>query len=263
MTHNAERAAGQGSPIATPMLRKPSDTAITTVQIQATTPVSEPGFDYGQLAPDIADALRSQASRIRTLVRNTTAIIIEIGNDLLAVKEAIDHGKFGAWIEAECGFSIRTAENYIRAAEFAEGKNETIALLNPATVYRLAAKSTPAEIVSDVISRTERGEVVSDGDVVAALERVRVQRRQAAVAAKNATRRATSKRRNAKWEKQRLAQQQLDDMLAQQRREVVAGLVDAIGLNNARLVVEALTQGDLWEMFDELKRACNPENDEG
>ena len=37
---------------------------------------------------------------------------------------------------------MRSAQNYMRAAEFAEGKHETVSLLEPAAVYKLVAKST-------------------------------------------------------------------------------------------------------------------------
>lgn len=226
-----------------------------TSSVTTTIPKPPAPFDYDGVPAETAKALRAQAARIRTLVKNTTAIIIQVGNDLIAVKQTIDHGKFLDWIEAECGFSVRTAENYIRAAEFAEGKNATVAILNPATVYRLAAKSTPVEIVNAVIGRAEKGEIVSDRDVVAALELVRAQRRQVAAAAKR-TERAPSKRTEAKWEKRRQAQKQMDDMAAQARREAIAGLIEAIGLNNARIVVDTLQGCEVFEKLAELKRAC-------
>jgi hypothetical protein len=209
-------------------------------------------FDYGEVTPDVATALRAQASRIRDAAKVTTAAVIQIGNDLIAVKQALEHGKFRNWIESECGFGFSTAANYMLAAKFAEGKSPTVGLLRPATVYKLAAKSTPPEIVNAVLQRAERGDIISDRDVAADLDLVRVQRRQAAVAAK---RRPPNKRTQAKWEQRRRAQQDMADMAAQQRREAIAGLIEVIGLNTARLVVDVL-EGNVWEKFDELKRAC-------
>jgi hypothetical protein len=262
LPHNAERVAGQGNPIAiSTALTKPSEIATSPKDIQAVALIPKPcaPFDYGTVPPNVAAALRAQAARIRDAAKVTTSAVIQIGNDLIAVKQALEHGNFRNWIEAECGFSARSAENYIRAAEFAEGKNETVAFLSPATVYKLAAKSTPTEIVNAVLQRAERGDLVSDRDVAAALDLVRAQRRQVAVAAK---RRPPSKRTQAKWEQRRRAQQDMDDMAAQQRREAIAGLIEVIGLNTARLVVDVL-EGNVWEKFDELKRACNPGDAEG
>jgi hypothetical protein len=255
---NTERAALEGSPNAiSTVLAKPADIATTAKDIQAVAVMPKPcePFDYGEVAPDIATALRAQASRIRDMVTVTTSAVIQIGNDLIAVKLALESGKFRRWIESECGFSVRTAENYMGAARLAEGRNATVAFLQPATVYRLAAKSAPVEIVNAVLQRVGQGETVSDRDITAALDLARVQRRQVAVAEKRKAR-APSKRTQAKWEQQRLAQREMDDMAAQQRREAIAGLIEVIGLNNARLVIETLQGSALWEKFDELKRAC-------
>jgi hypothetical protein len=90
-------------------------------------------FDYGSLSPEIADALREHTARIRHQVKATTTAIVWIGRDLLAVKQMLEHGQFVQWVEKECGFSIRTAQNYMRVAEFFEGKSATVALLSPAT----------------------------------------------------------------------------------------------------------------------------------
>jgi hypothetical protein len=119
-------------------------------------------FDYTGVAVGDAEQLRAHATRIRANIRSTTAAILAIGVDLIAAKQRLDHGQFSAWVEAECGFAVRSAERYIAAAKLAEGKNDTVSLLPPATVYALAAKSTPPEVIEAVISRVEAGEVLSN-----------------------------------------------------------------------------------------------------
>jgi hypothetical protein len=210
-------------------------------------------FDYGAIPAETVTALRAQALRIRGFVKTHTAAVIDAGLDLLAVKQHLP-GEFGRWVASECGFSLATAENFMRAAKFAEGRIAIVTILLPTTIYKLAAKSTPTEVADAFLKRAEQEGRISDRDVVAALEKVRAQRRQAAQAA-NRNARAPSKRTEAKWERQRRAEQESRDMAAQQRRQAIAELIDAIGLNNARLVVDALGV-DIWEKFDELKRAC-------
>jgi hypothetical protein len=100
-------------------------------------------FDYSTLPANIAGPLRKQAARIRERVKNSTIAIIEIGRDLLAVKQSLQRGQFSTWVETECRFTIRTATNYMRAAEFAEGKSETVSDLSPALIYRLAGRTPP------------------------------------------------------------------------------------------------------------------------
>src|SRR4051812_7282178 len=82
-----------------------------------------PAFDYGRLEPSIASMLRKQAAFIRNRIANTSSIIVETGAALLAAKERLDHGQFTAWVEAEINIGIRTAQNYMRAAIWAKGKN--------------------------------------------------------------------------------------------------------------------------------------------
>src|ERR1700722_8875490 len=82
--------------------------------------ISKP-FDYTKLAPDVAEALRKQTARIRERIKTTAGAIIEIGCDLLAVKQQLDGRWFCEWVNLECGFNIRTAQRYMQAAKFAEG----------------------------------------------------------------------------------------------------------------------------------------------
>jgi Protein of unknown function (DUF3102) len=147
-------------------------------EIQAFVPEND-HFDYGGFPADVAAALKMQACNIRKLANNSMSAIITAGQELLRVKDQLDHGQFGPWVQSECGFSLSTAENFMRASNLISGQNRNcvaILQLQPSTVYRLAAKGTPAGVVDSVIERGERGEVVSDKQVLAALDEVRRQR---------------------------------------------------------------------------------------
>ncbi len=95
--------------------------------------------------------------RIRARIRRTVADIIDNGQDLAQVKAALDHGQFSEWIEREFSMSIRTAQRYMQAAKWAEGKNDIVSHLPPKTLYLLVAKSTPEEIKTDVLQSLEAG----------------------------------------------------------------------------------------------------------
>ncbi len=99
--------------------------------------------------------LREIAERIRARIRRTVADIIDTGLDLAQVKSAVDHGQFTDWIEREFSMSMRTAQRYMQAAEWAEGKNDIVSHLPPKTLYLLAAKSTSVEIQTDVLQSLE------------------------------------------------------------------------------------------------------------
>jgi hypothetical protein len=135
-------------------------------------------FDYNGLPAVKAAALRAEASRIRKLLKATVPTIIEVGRSLIEVKAQLDHGKFGDWVDAECGFSLSSAENYMRVAERFGDKIGTVANLSPTTVYRLAAKSTPPEVVEAALQRAAKGAVISDDNLDMALKAARVAKRQ-------------------------------------------------------------------------------------
>ena len=50
------------------------------------------GFNYNLLETKVAVEVRTSADRIRERVKKTVEDIIDVGNDLLAVKEALPHG---------------------------------------------------------------------------------------------------------------------------------------------------------------------------
>jgi hypothetical protein len=129
-------------------------------QAQAFLPLAD-RFDYGDVLPELATRLRAQAERIRGRIRKSTEEIIDIGRDLLAVKDELERGAFICWVETEVGINRRTAQAYISAAKLYE-KSATVALFPPATVYRLASKSAPAEVVETVIAKADAGEIVPE-----------------------------------------------------------------------------------------------------
>jgi hypothetical protein len=207
-------------------------------------------FTYEAVPTITAAALRAEGSRIRKLVNGTTAAIIEIGSTLISVKQSLEHGQFSEWVLAECGFGLRTAENYIRAAQFAEGKSQCVSLLNPATVYRLAAKSAPAEIVQAVLDRASTGEIVADAEVVAAFDEAKFQKREAERQQVATTRRARSKKLRERDEADRLQSEERQRKIDERTREIVLAIIDRLGEDNARFLVDQLGKWDRYAAID-------------
>jgi hypothetical protein len=124
--------------------------------------VVSPGFDYSRLEGPVAERVQSAADRIREKVKRTLLNIIEVGEDLLSVKEALPHGEFGKWLKAEFGWGERMAQNFMSVAE-RFGKSEIIADLKiaPAAGYLLAAPSVPDEARGLALDRAEAGEQIT------------------------------------------------------------------------------------------------------
>lgn len=85
------------------------------------------GFNYDLLETKVADKLRATADHIRSKVKKTLEDIIEVGNDLLGVKEALPHGQFGPWLKGEFGWGERMAQNFMSVAERFGAKTAIIA----------------------------------------------------------------------------------------------------------------------------------------
>jgi hypothetical protein len=120
------------------------------------------GFDYA-LVGDAADKVRSSAEKIRRTVQKTIGDIIEVGQELLAVKEAVGHGHFGAWLKAEFGWTERTAQNFMSVAERFGANPKLISdlTIQPTAAYLLAAPSVPDEARQVAIEKAEAGEAIT------------------------------------------------------------------------------------------------------
>lgn len=131
--------------------------AINVVPIPAPKPKAAEvrSFDYSGFSAAVAKEAEAIAKRIRTRLRTHN---IETGKELLAIKKALGHGKFGKWLEFHFGWKERTAQNYMNSATAFGSIPQVIDLLPQSTVYKLAAKSTPDEIRQSVIDEIKRGE---------------------------------------------------------------------------------------------------------
>jgi hypothetical protein len=117
------------------------------------------GFDYTPLEAPVADQARSPAYRIRETLED----LVEVGKDLLAVKQGLPDGQCGPWLRAEFGWSERSAQNFMAVAQSFGGKDEILAdlAIQPTTAYLLAAPSTPDEARQTAIECAEAGEQIT------------------------------------------------------------------------------------------------------
>ena len=119
------------------------------------------GFNYDLLETKVAEQVRSSADRIRDRVKKTVEDIIEIGNDLLAVKEALEHGQFGPWLKAEFGWSERSAQNFMSVADRFKSAKLAELPIQPSAAYLLAAPAVPDEARQVAIEKAEAGEEIT------------------------------------------------------------------------------------------------------
>lgn len=102
--------------------------------------------------------ITGHAARIRELHAEAQALAegaieraLEAGELLAEVKETLPHGDFGAWVEENCGFTVRTAQRYMRL-------HEHRGLLPDGT----GVKAALAAIKSDTVSHLDAGGLERD-----------------------------------------------------------------------------------------------------
>ena len=108
-------------------------------------------FLYDGLDPTIVKRLKSLETTIQRNGRSTIKAMQSIGLALLDAKAQLNHGQFKGWVVSQCGICIRTAERYMRAAEFLEDKYDTVSHLQPSTIYKLSAKGMPEPVLEQVL----------------------------------------------------------------------------------------------------------------
>lgn len=145
------------------------------------------GFDYSSLDTQVTKRVQSSAEAIRQQVRSTLESAIKIGEELVAVKEALPHGQFLPWLRAEFGWAERTARNFMAVAE-QFGKSAIIADLpiQPTAAYLLAAPAVPDEAREVAIEKAKAGEEITVSaakEIVAQAKKKKRPRRQKAVPA--------------------------------------------------------------------------------
>lgn len=111
--------------------------------------------------------LSEVANRIRSLRQAATSHAIEIGRELLRVKAGLPHGAFVKWVESECQFKIRTAQDLMRLAREVDPDAEVATLMVPSTLRVYLSKSTPPAARQLVRTRLQNGECVSRKDISA------------------------------------------------------------------------------------------------
>lgn len=117
-------------------------------------------FDYALIEDkDSKGKLISLEARIKKQHSGMAESIIEIGQELATARAILANhrnGTFIKWVEGACGFSERTAYNYMNAFE-RFGSFATVAKLEDTAMYALAAPKTPEKAVSEAKKLADKG----------------------------------------------------------------------------------------------------------
>jgi Protein of unknown function (DUF3102) len=196
------------------------------------------------------DDLAEIANRIRARIRRTTTDIIDTGNDLLLVKARLEHGEFLKWIETEFGMTDRTARNYMQAAEWAADKTETVSVLQPSILYKLASPSTPEKIRAEALADLGAGKIVDAHALDMKIRQEHWREREAKHKADIAERRRQRKLADSpKAKRQAAKERRAAEIAAEREKQMEAAAIETM------TIFEKLAPADLQrlrELLDEF-----------
>jgi hypothetical protein len=116
------------------------------------------GFDYSTVAKDAKGKLiylAGQINRDKAAVANS---LMSIGKHIADAHELLKgNGKFSDWVQDECGFSRRTAYNYMLAYQRFYGC-EGIAQISQDAMYALSGPDTPPAAFKEAVKLAGKGE---------------------------------------------------------------------------------------------------------
>lgn len=121
--------------------------------------IVKPAFDYGVVPESSRELVKIKTVETKMLVRQTALGIIDIGKNLIEVKQAIGHGNWLPWLDAEFGWSRKTAHRFIQVSEsFSNVPRVGHLDIAPKALYLLSQNSTPEEVRQEAIEMAESGE---------------------------------------------------------------------------------------------------------
>lgn len=117
-------------------------------------------YDYSLIAEEHREKVRSAARDIKHRERRAVNDIAEIGKSLADVRDRLEYGQFGEWIEQEFGWRKTMAYTFMNVAEALPkfGKVENFGL---SALYQLSAPSTPDEAIEEANQIAENGQRVN------------------------------------------------------------------------------------------------------
>ena len=215
------------------------------------------GFDYTTVPDDAAKVLRRTVQEVQRVLHLS---LPEIGRHLLAAKAALPHGRFAAWAEAELQMKARTAQNYMRAAAWLDGKSETLAQLPPTIVYALAAPDAPGEVVQDVVTAAEAGAPLPASTIKSRLDLAAIEEGELQFLARRHPKKSAAQVKVIRQERQTEARRQAEALQQQEedRRIRLAPLVASVAAaclsSDVDMAALAADWSD-WRKFTDLLQA--------
>jgi hypothetical protein len=118
-------------------------------------------FNYEILDAETKNIIQEHTSNIRRLMCRTAQDIIDIGQNLITVKERLRHGDFRNWLKAEFDWSVRTATRYMQVGKKFQYAELDYLDIATSALYLLAEPLTPDKARDEAISLAKEGKKIT------------------------------------------------------------------------------------------------------
>ncbi|MEI7611161.1 MAG: DNA (cytosine-5-)-methyltransferase, partial [Rhodospirillaceae bacterium] len=106
--------------------------------------------------------LKIRVERIRGLLRQRTSTAIDIGRELIEVKNALPHGRFGPWLKVNFGLTPATARNWMGVARVFGGRQMEIEAAGLGDTALIELVRVPDDCVREtLLDQALRGELLT------------------------------------------------------------------------------------------------------
>jgi hypothetical protein len=128
----------------------------------------------------LADRIRKYQGQMHRIGRIAAARALDIGRDLIDLKNVLPHGSFLPWLKNEAGeASVRTWQRWMAASERFEDNYDSVSHLPTTVIHKLAAPSVPHEARRAVIADIKAGHAPDSKKVTAYIEDAKFDEEQA------------------------------------------------------------------------------------
>ena len=119
------------------------------------------------LSPEVEERLSEIVTKITSLHRRSTAQVFELGSCLAEAKAVQPEKRFGRWVKDACGYTVRSAWNFISVHERLNPHREKLEehAVGSTALFALATGNT--DQITDVIDQLDAGKRLTVADIKA------------------------------------------------------------------------------------------------
>jgi hypothetical protein len=117
------------------------------------------------LSPDVQARLAEIVERVVSLHRKSTGQVFELGECLAEAKSVQPEKRFGRWLKEHCGYTVRSAWNFISVHERLADHRERLEKHAVATTSLFELAKAEPDQIEDIINLYDEGKSLKPSEI--------------------------------------------------------------------------------------------------